>query len=211
MTNHISIDTWRFGEHETFYVLERPPVFAADYPIPADVRELVDAADSSWVDLDLELAEWTDTHDALGKHPHIAAREAEVCAWERFVSQAGVTNMATRAALSAVIAWRSDSRKAIAEYELARLDEWVAAESALALARVTAGAALHNVGRSSGVLDSWTQVQYMHDERPRTPISGDTRHNERVRAYWSNIAAGLPEDTLLPGDSVGAGFDRNRR
>jgi hypothetical protein len=211
MANYYSLETHRFGEHSVFYVAPRPPDLPADYPIPADVRKLIDASDAAWVDLELAHADWTDIHGALGMHPRSAELDAEVDAWDALTAQAATTNTAAEAAVKAVDEWRARSRAEAGAYEIARLEDWIKAGRALATAQATYSTATATVGRTYGVIASWLEGRYSHDDRPRAVIVGESLHNERVRAYWENLAAGLPEDTLLPGDFVTAGFEHRRR
>ena len=211
MADFYALDTHRYGEHSTFYIAPRPPELPADYPIPADVRALTHAAEAAWVDLDLALAEWTDVHDALGRHPRSTETDAEADAWDALAQQAATTNSCATAAVEAFDAWLRANRTTAGAYEVARLDALTKADRALTLAQVAHDNATAAVGRTYGVVTTWLESRYAHDDRPRAIIPGEVNHNARVRAYWENVAAALPEDTPLPGDVVSPGFGASRR
>lgn len=210
MADYYALDTYRYGEHEVHYVAPRPPELPADYPIPAAARKLLDTADAAWIDLDLVLADWTDVHDALGSHPRAAEADAEVDAWDALTKQVATTNAAAEAAVAAVSEWLHRNRTTAGAYEVARFDAWTKAGHALAEAQATYNTAAATVGRTYGVVKSWLESRYAHDDRPRAILPGEGSHNARVHAYWENVAGGLPEDTPLPGDSVTPGPVRAR-
>jgi len=210
--NNTSVDTYRFGVLEVFYIPERPPEMPSNFPWPAEVRAAVAAADASWTDLNLALEEWHDVHDALGPNPRSTDRDAEIDAWEHLVAQAATTKDAAADAYAAVGSWLTADPTALASFELTQIDARDRAYQAYSEARGAYNDATYAVGRTYGAIQLWERARYDHDDRPRSfHKEDDILHNQRVVAFWQNLAAGLGEDAPLPGDHVSPGFETGRR